>query len=123
MVDVGTVTETGFDITDVNEEEQILLKTDENGVVKTRWIYKNTQGKLIIHERTESHPEIAKKGSYLEIGAEGYAVASLTDTYDTSKVAKLLADIDWGDTSNFYTKTVDIDGEPHVAVLAPVKLL
>jgi hypothetical protein len=123
MVDVGYVTESGFDITDVNEQDQLLIKTDEGGVVKTRWIYKDTNDKLIIHERSESHPDVAAKGSYLEIGLAGYAVASLTNTYDNKKVAKLLADINWSDTSPFHTQTITIDGEAYLGVLAPVKLL
>ena len=49
-MDVGTVTETGFDIADVNENDQLLIKTDEAGVVKTRWIFKNPEGKIIIPE-------------------------------------------------------------------------
>jgi len=122
-MDVGTVTETGFDIADVNENDQLLIKTDENGVVKTRWIYKNPDGKIIIHERSENHPEVAQKGSYLEIGFPGYAVASMNSMYDNTKIAKLMATIDWSDTSPFHSKTVDIGGETYVAVLAPVKLL
>ena len=127
-MDVGTIHDDGtFDIADVDEQEQLLLKTDEGGVVRTRWVFKNPEGKIVIHERSENHPEVAKKGSYLEIGLPGYAVASMNSVHDSTKIAKLMADINWADvdtgTSPFYSKTVEIDGESYVAVLAPVKLL
>jgi hypothetical protein len=122
-MDVGLLTETGFDICDVAENDQLLLKTDENGVVKTRWIFKNVDDKIIIHERSENHGEIAEKGTYLEIGISGYAVPSMDSIYDNKKIAKLLATIDWADTSPFFSKNVEVDGEVYLAVLAPVKLL
>jgi len=123
-MDVGTIHDDGtFDIADIAENEQLLVKTDEGGVVSTRWMFRNPDGKLVIHERSENHPEIAKKGSYLEIGLPGYAVPSMDTTYDNRKVAKLLCDINWNDTSPFEVSSVDIDGETYTAVLAPVKLL
>jgi hypothetical protein len=126
-MDVGTVTESGFDIKDVEEDDQILVKTDDGGVLKTRWIYRNSDGKIIIHERVEDHPEIAQAGSYLEIGLSGYASASLSEMYDNKKVAKLCADIVWSDvatgSSPFFSKTITIDGESYLAALAPVRLI
>ena len=122
-MDVGRITENGFDICDVNENDQILLRTDENGLIKTRWIFKKPDGTIVIHERSESHPEIAEKGSYLEIGLPGYAVPSMDKNYDNTKVGKLLATINWNDVSMFHSATVSVDGEDYLAVLAPVKLI
>ena len=122
-MDVGNINDDGtFDIADVAETQQLLLRTDTNGIVKTRWIFQNADGKMIIHERSENRGDVVPAGSFLEIGAPGYAVAS-SELYDNKKVAKLLVNVDWNDVSKFHTKTVDIDGEPHTAVLAPVKLL
>ena len=123
-MEIGSFNEDGtFDIADVAETQQLILRTDTNGVVKTRWIYQNAEGKMIIHERSETPGDVIPAGSFLEIGAPGYAVASTSELYDNKKVAKLLVSVDWNDVSKFHTRTVDVDGEPHVAVLAPVKLL
>ena len=122
-MDVGTISENGFDICDVNENDQLLLRTDENGVVKTRWIYKKPDGTIVIHERSENIAPIAEKGSYLEIGPEGYAVPSMDKNYDTTKIGKLMTTIDWSDVSQFHSASVTIDGESFLAVLAPVKLI
>ena len=85
--------------------------------------YSDADGKIIIHERAESLDDVIPAGTFLEIGALGYAVASMGELYDNTKVAKLLVDINWDDVSKFRTKTVTLDGEAHTAVLAPVKLL
>ena len=123
-MDVGTINDDGtFDIADVAETQQLILRTDTNGVVKTRWIYQDADGKMIIHERSETHGDVAPKGAFLEIGAPGYAVVSTSEIYGVATVAKLLVDINWDDVSKFRSTTVMIDGEAHTAVLAPVKLL
>ena len=44
MVDVGEILDDGtFDLADIAETEQLLLKTDEAGVVRTRLMYKNEE--------------------------------------------------------------------------------
>ena len=50
-MDVGNINDDGtFDIADVAETQQLLLRTDTNGIVKTRWIFQNADGKMIIHD-------------------------------------------------------------------------
>ena len=123
-MDVGQINQDGsFDITDIDENDQILVQSDTNGIVKTRWLYRNTDNKLIIHERSEAVGDISPIGSFLEIGEEGFATVSLSKTYDNTKCGKLLTSIDWNDLSRFHSQNVVIDGESYVAVLAPVRLI
>ena len=124
MVDVGSINSDGtFDIANVSEDQQLLVQTDQNGVVRTRWIFRNEAGEMIIHERSESPGDVSHICSYLVIGAAGYATVSLSNNYDNKKCAKLLSNINWNDLSPFLNKTVEIDGEEYVAALVPVKLL
>ena len=123
-MEVGTITPDGqFDIDDVDESDQALVKTDVGGVVSTRWYYRAPDGNIIIHERSETHSDIAKKGTFLRIGVPGYATSCLSKTYDQKVVGKLLTDIDWNDTSGLITKIVEEGGGVYEAVLVPIKLL
>ena len=121
---VGNITDDGaFDIDDVAESDQALVKTDLGGVVSTRWYYKAADGNIVIHERSETHSDIAKKGSFLRIGVPGFATPCLSKTYDEKVVGKLLTDVNRNDTSGLVTKVVELDGEVFQAVLVPIKLL
>ena len=124
MVDVGQINSDGtFDISNVEEDQQLLVRTDQNGVVRTRWIFRNEAGDLIIHERSENPGDVSHIGSFLSIGAAGYATVSMSSNYDNGTCAKLLCDVNWNDLSQFLNKSVTIDGEEYVAALVPVKLL
>jgi len=112
-----------FDIADVNETQPLLVQSDSNNVIKTRWIFQGEDGKFVINERTLSLPNVATRGSLLKISeVPGYAQATLGTVYDKSVVGKLAADIDFDDTTGFTTKQVTYNGVQFTAVLAPVIL-
>ena len=121
---IGQILDDGtFDLSDIPETNQVLLQTDQNGILQTRWIYADAEGRMIIHERSKSVGDVIARGTLLEVGPGSMLVQSLSAEINTKKVAKLLVDIDWDDTAKFVTNTIMIDGEAREAVLAPVKLL
>ena len=123
-MDVGTILADGtFDLHDVLETEQLLLKTDEAGVIRTRFMYKNLDNQMVLHDRQVARANEAKRGSLLVVGPGGCAAETLGTTVTNNTVARLLTTINWDDTSGFATKTVEVDGVTHLAVLAPVALL
>ena len=121
---IGQILDDGtFDLSDIPETNQVLLQTDQNGILQTRWIYADAEGRMIIHERSKSVGDVIARGTLLEVGPGSMLVQSLSDEINTKKVAKLLVDIDWDDTSKFVTSSIEVDGEARECVLAPVKLI
>ena len=121
---IGQILDDGtFDLSDIPETNQVLLQTDQNGILQTRWIYADAEGKMIIHERSKSVGDVIARGTLLEVGPGSMLVQSLSDEINTKKVAKLLVDIDWNDTAKFVTSSIGVDGEVRECVLAPVKLI
>ena len=121
-MDVGTINETrtSYDIDSVAETDSVIVQSDTNGVIKTRWMHKNEKDELVIHERSLMRGNIATKGSSLVISeVPGYACEG---DGGSGRVGRLAADIDFDSPAGFTTKEVVHQGEVYTAVLAPVAL-
>ena len=125
-MDVGSLNDdkTAFDIDSVNETNSILVRQDTGTQLKTRWMYNDEDGKLVIHERVVQAPDVIPKGSFLKIAdVPGYAQQELNIIADASTVARTCVPVDWSNLDAYHHKTVDHNGVSYQAVLIPVKLL
>jgi len=125
MTDVGSISVDGttFDIDGVDETDSLIIRTDTNNVVKTRWIFRDEAGRMIIHERSKTMPNIVEAGSYLSISEiPGYASQQIGNR-TSSTVAKLATNVDFEDLEQFTTKQITHNGETYTAALVPVILL
>jgi len=125
-MDVGEITENGtsFDIASVGETDAVLVRSDTGGILKTRWMYKDEQNQLIVHEKTLQTPNIVPKGSYISISqVPGYGQQELGSFPSNKTTARTCTDINFDDLSSFHSKTITVDGVQFVAALVPVKLM
>ena len=105
MTDVGSISADGttFDIDNVDETDSLIVRSDINNVVKTRWIYRDENGRMVIHERSKVMPNVVEAGSYLSISeVPGYASQQIGPRTSTS-VAKLSVDVDFDNLEQFRT--------------------
>ena len=121
-MDIGTISGSTFDIDSVAETESVLVQSDTNGIVKNRWLYKDEQSRLVIHERCINKGNVVEKGSYVTISeVPGYGQESLMP-YSTHTVGKLATTVDFQNLSGFKTKQITHNNQTFTAVLVPVIL-
>ena len=120
-MDVGAVAGNTFDIDAYDETNSILSRTDTNGVVTNKWIWKDESDRLIQLIRTVNIGTTHAVGTPLKISAHSPGILAPTLKEDAA-VAKLLAPVDFAATA-FSTRTVEVDGVTKIAYLLPVHFL
>ena len=117
-MDVGLLAAdlSSFDITDFDETASVLSRTDNNGVVQNRWLYKDEQNRLVTLTRSEDISSVLPVGQLIKLSeAPGVGVP----TFDGGEVARLLTQVDF-DSNSFSTKQVALSSGEVTAFLVPV---
>jgi hypothetical protein len=116
---VGKINGSSFDISSLVETDALLLRND----YENKFIYKDESNRAVMLRRTVTPTTVTTIGTLLEISeVDGYAMPVHDATRKHFSVGKLMAEIDWADTSAFKTVTFEHEGVTRTAILAPVFL-
>ena len=122
-MDVGALDIAGntFDIVAYDETNSILSRTDTNGVVTNKWIWKDESNQLIQLIRSQTVGTTNAVSTPLKISSHSPGILAPT-LKDDAAVAILLAPVDFA-ANAFATRVVEVDGVSKTAYLVPVKIL
>ena len=118
-MDVGILSKVTFDIDSLGETDAVLVRND--GENKFIWKNENNEAEMLI--KVEAMPSIVPRGALLKISEiPGFAQPVLDKNLTATVCGKLVAPIDWDDTSDYHTETFVHDGISRTAVFVPVVL-